>query len=122
MHAKEAAMQVDIIERKPAVFVGLARQFIQGLSKRTNAPQVIGKLWHDTFQMHAAIKHRVGHDMFGVIWGEDNPSDPEELMYLAGVEVSAAKDLPPGAVSREVPGGLYARSSTATARTRRWTT
>ena len=87
-------MQVDIIERKPAIFVGLARPFIQGLSKRTNAPQVIGKLWHDTFQMHAGIKHRVGHDMFGVIWGEDNPSDPEELMYLAGVEVSRAADLP----------------------------
>lgn len=102
-------MQVDIIERKPAIFAGLARPFIQGLSKETNAPQVIGKLWAETFKMHAGIKHRVGKEMFGVIWGEDNPSHKDELMYLAGVEVSAAKDLPPGVVAREVPGGQYAR-------------
>jgi AraC family transcriptional regulator len=105
----EIAMQVDLIERKPAIFVGLARPFIHGLSKETNAPQVIGKLWHETFDMHGMIKHRVGKEMFGVIWCENNPTRKDELMYLAGVEVSAATDLPLGAVSREVPGGLYAR-------------
>jgi len=102
-------MNVEIIERKPAIFAGLATPFIHGLSKETNAPRVIGRLWNDLFKMHAAINHRVGQDLFGVIWGEDNPSHPDELMYLAGVEVTSSNDLPPGAVSRQAPGGLYAR-------------
>lgn len=102
-------MHVEIVQRKPATFAGLAAPFIHGLSEETTAPQVIGKLWDDFFKMHQQVKHRVGQDMFGVIWCADNPARKDELIYLAGVEVSDPGDLPPGAVARHVPGGTYAR-------------
>ena len=37
-------MEVAIVERPAAAFVGYERTFIQGLSPETNAPEVIGAL------------------------------------------------------------------------------
>jgi AraC family transcriptional regulator len=99
------------IAQKPAMtFVGLEKSFLHGLSKDSTAAQVIGPLWEDFGCRAENVPHRVGDAMYGVIYGlpESQRKHPDELQYIAGVQVSDVGALPAGMVSRTVPAATYA--------------
>lgn len=104
-------MHYPPILKKPALtVVGLEAPFIHALSPAANNLQVIGALW-DTFTHRIReVGHRVGHAMFGVLY--DRPIEarthPDELLYLAGVAVSNAEQVPEGMIARTIPAGTFA--------------
>lgn len=91
--------------------VGLHAKFLHGLSPETNAGSVIGKLWHEFSSLEGDVPNRVeGGPCFGVIWGEpdESRSHPDELHYLACVEVTSFDDVPEGMISRAIPESVFA--------------
>jgi AraC family transcriptional regulator len=104
-------MQQPTIAEKPAMtFVGLEASFNHALSKDSTAAQVIGPLWDEFCGRAEEVPHRIGNEMYGVIYGrpEAERKHPDELQYIVAVQVDAAEALPPGMVSRTVPAGTYA--------------
>ena len=111
-HAYRVCAMIDAkIAQKPAMtFVGLERSFLHGLSKDSTAAQVIGPLWGEFGCRAKEVPDRLGHAMYGVIYGrpESERKHPDELQYIAGVPVSQIAALPVGMVSRTVPAATYA--------------
>jgi AraC family transcriptional regulator len=96
--------------RKSAITaVGLRRRSLADAAQST-AAEVIGPLW-DRFGPRATqVPKRRGHDMFGVIYGrpQGERNRPDELQYIAGVQVNGPGDLPEGMVAYTVPAGTFA--------------
>jgi AraC family transcriptional regulator len=91
-------------------FVGLERSFLHGLSKDSTAGEVIGPLWGEFGGRANEVQHRVGQAMYGVIYGRPELArkHPDELQYIAGVQVCQLGTLPSGMVLRTVPAATYA--------------
>ena len=103
-------IEATIVEKPALAFVGLEASFNHGLSKDSTAAQVIGPLWGQFGCRAEEVPKRVGHGMYGVIYGrpESERKHPDELQYIAGVQVSAPDNLPPGMVTRTIPASTYA--------------
>jgi AraC family transcriptional regulator len=103
-------LQPQIVEKPALTVVGLETPFIHVLSPQATNAEVIGPLWGKFMQRAKDVPNRVGHEMFGVIYGrpEARRAHPDELQYLAGVAVSSAAELPGGMVAHTVPPGTFA--------------
>ena len=103
-------IEARIVESPAMTFVGLEVSFNHGLSKDSTAAQVIGPLWGQFGCRAEEVANRVGREMHGVIYGrpETERKHPDELQYIAAVQVSAADKLPPNMVARTIPAATYA--------------
>jgi predicted transcriptional regulator YdeE len=101
--------QPKIIEKPALLVVGLEAAFIHALSPDATNFKVIGPLW-EQFLRRAEVPNRIGQEMFGVIYGRPatERKHPDELQYIAAVQVSSTAEVPQGMVSRTVPAGLFA--------------
>ena len=107
-------MKIDpptIEETGGMTLVGLHTPFIHALSKDANAMQTIGPLWERLLQRRAEISAAPDAAMYGVITGppESERTHPDELHYLAGIEVVPRVGVPEGMAIRRVPLATYAR-------------
>lgn len=102
--------QPTIVEKPELKVVGLEAPFIHGLSPETTNFKVIPPLWEQFCARAGNVPHRIGGDMFGVIYGrpESERSHPDELQYIAAVPVSSIDQLPEGMSSRTIPAGTFA--------------
>jgi AraC family transcriptional regulator len=100
----------QIIEKPPLRVIGIEAPFVSVLSPDATNFQVIGPLWDKFLHRTKQIPNRVGHAMFGIIYGrpESERTHPHELQYLASVPVSATSTVPDGMVSHNVPAGTFA--------------
>ncbi len=64
----------------------------------------IGKAWDEFNARAREVKHLSG-PAIGLCFGMPNPDEP---WYIAGMEVSAAEDVPAGMMARSVPAQKYA--------------
>jgi AraC family transcriptional regulator len=103
-------LQSQIVDKPTLTVVGIEAPFISVLSPDATNAQVIGPLWDKFLHRSKQIPNRVGHAMFGVIYGrpESERSHPDELQYLASVSVSAVSKIPDEMVSRTVPPSTFA--------------
>ena len=89
---------------------GLQATFISGLSSDTTAPETIGTLWGALHQRLEEIDARESGVFYG--WSYHLPpaerSRPDELGYVAGVEVAADFVAPEGMITLDTHEGLYA--------------
>ena len=99
------------IETLPAIrLLGVQATYISGLSPDTNAPETIGPLWG---QLHERLGEITPAEP-GVFYGwtffrpPEQRARPDELEYVAGVEVAAEHTIPEGFAAVEAAGGLYA--------------
>lgn len=103
-------IEAKIVEKQAMTFVGREASFNHGLSQDSTAAQVIGPLWEAFCARANEIADRIGREMYGVIY--DRPAaerqHPDELQYIAGVQVGAVATLPPGMIARHVPAATYA--------------
>lgn len=103
-------LQPQVIEKPAITVVGLEAAFISGLSEQSTAAEVIPPLWDKFGSRSTQVPNRLGHDMFGVIYGRPQAerNRPDELQYIAGVQVNGPGDLPDGMVAHTVPAGTFA--------------
>jgi AraC family transcriptional regulator len=103
-------IEARIVESPSRTFIGLEATFIHGLSNDSTAAQVIGPLWGQFGCRAEEVPSRVGREMYGVIYGrpDSERKHPDELQYIAAVQVSAADKIPPGMVARTIPAATYA--------------
>jgi AraC family transcriptional regulator len=103
-------LQPLIVEKPELRVVGLEAPFIHALSPETTSFKIIGPLWDRFIQQADRIPHRIGHEMYGIIYGrpESERSHPHELQYIAAVPVSSTADVPDGMVSYTVPAATFA--------------
>jgi AraC family transcriptional regulator len=103
-------LQPQIVEKPQLTVVGLETAFLHALSPDATNVEVIGPLWEQFLPRANQIPHRVGDEMYGVIFGRPaaQRSHPDELMYVAGVAVNEVGELPEGMVSRTIPAGTFA--------------
>lgn len=104
-------MLAPTIAQKPEMtFVGLEASFHHALSKDSTAAQVIGPLWDRFCSLSENVPQRSDSAMYGVIYGRpaSERRHPDELQYIAAVQVSSAARLPAGMVARTIPAGTYA--------------
>ena len=104
-------MSVEIVERESFKVAGLKAKFIHALSPDANAAEILGPLWGRMLERVAEFKHRVGHDMYGIVCplAESDRSHPDELAYVCGVPVSEEGGQPDDFDTIEIPGGTYAK-------------
>ncbi len=103
-------LEPRIIEKPAMTIIGLEASFLHGLSPQTNNFQVIPPLWDRLWKRSSEIPGRIGHAMYGIIYGrpEEQRSHPDELQYIAGVPSLPAAAVPEGMVSRTIPAGTFA--------------
>jgi AraC family transcriptional regulator len=103
-------LEPPIAEKPEMTFVGLEASFNHGLSKDSTAAQVIGPLWDQFCGLSNEVPHRIGSAMYGIIYGrpESERKHPDELQYIAAVQVSSADKRPEGMVVRTIPAATYA--------------
>src|SRR5262245_25608809 len=107
---KGTKMTARIIEMTPFKVVGIEARFISILSPDKTNDVVIPQLWADFSRRSHQIKGRLGREELGLVYClDDEPkSHPNECLYVCGVKVGAGDEVPPGMITREVPGGKYA--------------
>lgn len=103
-------LQPQIVHKPALKIIGVEAAFRHALSPVKNNFEVIPPLWDRLCQQTHLIPNRVGEASFGIIYGKPpaERSHPDELQYIAGVEVSATEDVPPGMVARTIPAGTFA--------------
>jgi AraC family transcriptional regulator len=103
-------LQPQIVHKPALTIVGLETAFIHILSPQATNVEVIGPLWDRFLRRANEISHRVGQNMYGVIYArpETERSHPDELQYIAAVPVSSTAEVPAGMVSYTVPASLFA--------------
>ena len=103
-------LQPKVVEKPQLTVVGLQTAFLHVLSPDATNVEVIGPLWGSFLPRANQVSHRVGDEMYGVIYGmpKAQRSHSDELMYVAGVAVSDVGELPEGMTSRTVPAGTFA--------------
>jgi AraC family transcriptional regulator len=102
--------QPQIVDKPPFIVAGQECSFIHSQSPAANNLRVIGQLWNEFLPRAETVPNRVGGAMYGVIYErpESERRHPHELQYIAGVAVSAAKEVPAGMVSRTIPAAQFA--------------
>lgn len=108
--AKGIKMIPKMIDMAAFRVVGIEARFISILSPDKTNDVVIPRLWADFTQRSHLIKGRGGREELGLIYCLDNEpkSHPDECLYVCATKVSSIDEIPPGMISREVPGGKYA--------------
>lgn len=103
-------IQAEIVEKPSLLVVGREAAFIHALSPDANNLEVIGKLWNKFVHQAREIPHRVGSEMYGIIYAlpPSQRSHPDQLQYIAAVAVSGADDLASDLTSRDIPAATYA--------------
>ncbi|MBK9973900.1 MAG: GyrI-like domain-containing protein [Planctomycetes bacterium] len=103
-------MNIEIVQRGPSKFVGFSSPFISLLSKDATSMQVIGPLWQRFIPRLGEVRHKAG-ETCGVMWflPAAQRKHPEELMYLAGIEVSDFAGQPKDMACHEMPAATFAR-------------
>jgi AraC family transcriptional regulator len=103
-------LQPQIVEKPELCVIGLEAAFISALSPQASNAEVIGPLWQKFFERAQGVPHRIGQEMYGVIYSrpDSQRAHPHELQYIAGVAVSNAVEPPAGMVARSVPAGTFA--------------
>lgn len=103
------SMEPKITEKEAFTIVGVGAPFISILSNQANNFQVIPALWGQYLARAQEIQHRRGWHDYGAVWCTgDSAERKDECFYVAGAEVTEAKELPSGLLAREVPAGKYA--------------
>jgi AraC family transcriptional regulator len=99
-----------IVTKDAMTFVGCRTAFIHALSPDANPAKVLGRLWGSFPPRAAGIANRIGEDMFGIIYGlsEDQRTHPDELQYIAAVQVSEPGDIAKDMIAWTVPAASYA--------------
>jgi AraC family transcriptional regulator len=101
----------QIVDKPALHVVGMQVPFISAMSPDATNFEVIGPLWNRFVQRAHEVAHRVGNDtMYGIITNlpAAERTHPHEMLYLAGVAVSAVTDLPTGMVEVTVPAATFA--------------
>lgn len=91
--------------------IGLAAQFIAGVSPDTNNLQVIPPLWRAFLARIQEVPLPLAPERYGAclcLSDQVEKEHPDEMLYLAGVPVQAGATPPPDMVSLTVPAGNYA--------------
>jgi AraC family transcriptional regulator len=103
-------LQPQIVEKPALQVVGLEAAFIHALSPEATNFQVIGPLWDKFIHRAREVPHRLGEEMFGIIYGrpEKERAHPDELQYIAAVRVSKVDEIPTGMALRTVTAGTFA--------------
>lgn len=103
----------EIVTLPPRTFAGLETRFTSALSPESNNMDVIPRLWGTFFPRMGELPALVPGHAFGL---SDCPEQreltdlgPEELLYLAAVEVPKAYAPKPPFTVWCTPGGTYAR-------------
>jgi AraC family transcriptional regulator len=103
-------MEPRFIELPEKKVVGLGAKFISIRSPERNNSTVIPALWDRFIKRIGAIPNKIGRGAMGLV--EELPaaerSHPDELLYIAGAEVSSFEGAPAGMVHRVIPAGRYA--------------
>jgi AraC family transcriptional regulator len=104
-------IEAKIVEQPSMTFVGLEASFNHGLSKDSTAAQVIGPLWEQFGCRAEEVTSRIGREMYGVIYGRpvSERKHPDELQYIAAVQVSNTDKIPPDMIARTIPAATYAK-------------
>jgi AraC family transcriptional regulator len=103
-------LEPQIVEKPALTVVGLEAPFISAMSSDATNFKVIPPLWDKFVHRAKEVTHRIGHDMFGVIYGRPaaQRSHPHEMQYIAGVPVSNTAQIPEGMVAHAVAAGTFA--------------
>src|SRR3954465_6382361 len=103
-------LEPQIVQKPALIVVGLETAFIHALSPETDNFKVIPPLWDAICHRASEIRHRVGTEMYGIIYSRPERArvHPHELQYIAGVAASQAGDIPSGMISRAIPAGTFA--------------
>src|SRR5690349_10384836 len=103
-------LEPQILDKPAMTIVGLETPFLHGLSPVTNNFKVIPPLWEALSNRMSEVPGRIGHNSYGIIYGrpENERSHPDELQYIAGVQVRAPASVPEGMVQRTIPAGKFA--------------
>jgi AraC family transcriptional regulator len=104
------ALEPQIVQKPEQTFVGLETAFIHALSPDKTNFSVIPPLWGRFDQRSGEVPNRVGHAMYGIIYGrpEAERSHPHELQYIAAVAVSNPARAPAGMSVHTIPAGTFA--------------
>jgi AraC family transcriptional regulator len=102
-HTTEAAMQVEIIERKPTTIVCLRRVGPYG--------EPISAFWQQTVYPWMAASGLLQQPRYGVSHDDPNVVDPAQCRYDAGVEAPSTLAALGNAQKTTIPGGKYAAFS-----------
>lgn len=92
----------------PMHFVGISDTFISVHSPDANNFKIIPALWSRFCDAVDSVTDPVDRLSYGVIYGEDEPSRPDELRYLAACRVSSAALSAPGLEEYSSPQSLFA--------------
>ena len=99
-----------IVEKAELKVIGCEAAFLHALSPEATNLQVIGPLWDKLIGRADRIPSRIGGEMFGIIHGrpETERTHPDEMQYIAAVQVGSTGEVPGGMVSWTVPAGTFA--------------
>lgn len=101
------SMQPEIYDQHPMSLVGLRTDFIGAYSELNNVSEKLPPLWQAFLPRLGEIRHAVGGLCYGVV--RQIAADADELEYFCAMEVSEAKDIPPGMVHIDIPARRYAK-------------
>jgi AraC family transcriptional regulator len=103
-------MLPQIVEKPALTAIGYDAAFISALSPDATNFKVIGPLWEKFIPQANRVPHRIGGEMYGIIYAgpETERAHPHEMQYLAGVPVSKTADIPPGMTTHSVAAGTFA--------------
>jgi AraC family transcriptional regulator len=104
-------MQPKFIQLPAMKMIGLGTKFISVLSPDKTNFKAIPKLWDQFVKRSADIKNKIGDASYGLVEQlpeADKKSHPDELLYIAAVEVADVDSVPAGMLHRVVPAGRYA--------------
>jgi len=102
-HNAEAAMKVEIVERKPTPIVCLRRVGPYG--------EPISVFWQQTVYPWMAASGLLGQPRYGVSHDDPNVVAPGQCRYDAGCEAPPTLTAPGNAQKTTIPGGKYAALS-----------
>ena len=111
-HLRRLDADPVVVSLPPRTLVGLATRYIGVTSERQNDVVVVSTLWQEFFarldQEGLARYSRVRYGAWDYLPSYAD-ADPDELLYLAAIEVPPHVRIPPDFARWQAPGGRYAR-------------
>jgi AraC family transcriptional regulator len=104
-------MQPKFVDLPEMKMVGLGTTFISAQSPDKNNMKKIPALWGQFMSQISRIANRTGDACYGLVEGlpeGESKSHPDEMFYIACVEVKSIDSVPSGMIQRVVPAGRYA--------------
>ncbi|MBN1503155.1 AraC family transcriptional regulator [Candidatus Woesearchaeota archaeon] len=97
-------MQPKFVEKEDIKIVGMV---CNTTMKNEKHKQDCQELWREFMPKMIQIKNKVNKDVAYGICIEDK-KDPDDFIYVAGVEVESFKDIPKGMIIKTIPASKYA--------------